>query len=966
MGGGGSGSSGPTTQTVQQNTIAPEASPYYSTVLGQASALTDINQHPYQQYQGERVAGLDPMQTQAFTELQGMQLPGQTQAASDTAAGIASQAQGYQGYQTGRFGTANANNAALMQSYMNPYIQTALDPTLQLMQQNAAIGQRTLGQQAQQAGAFGGYRQGVQQGVQAGQDALAQGNVIGNMYQQGYGMASQNFQADMARKLQAQQAREQSRQFGGTLGLQGLNTSLQAAGLQGQLGQQQYAQQMGLNQARQLAGAQQQALQQQKLDTQYQDFLSQQNWPYKNLAFMSDIIGRPLQNTSTSIYQAPPTPGQSLLGLGMGAYGLSQLVKAKGGIVKLADGGFVQKDFLTPKEDKENKGLIDPATLTGIAAIDQNAFTYDPALQQYAKLGVPPPTQAPAQPVRYTDPSAGMGGEGDGIGTDASDAAAANAAAAEGAADAAGTTGADAGGVGAAPYRRGGNVHRYANGGNVMSTLDTLGKLPPNYLSKMQKYQPLTGMVQKGNRQLETAAPLPAQAQLTPTDQGVAQLPTGPMSFKDGGIVGYQDGGDVVPTSRATPYDPDAITGMLTPWSTVEERVRAGDPKAIAYTRKRLAAGPGIIGVVPPESIVDYMGTLEDPSSKEAVAAESRRMAGYASALPAFPLTSTKPDIDKEFIAKLLAGETKKEKKGTGTGTGTARAATSGIENLVAPKLPEKMSTQERINAHKAYMEGVRDPETEALIEKLGSGIEQVASEQQKALNRAAGAAWLGAGAAALKPGQGFWGGVASAGESLATSMPKVEAERAKAAEWRQKAQQAQTMSELEYRKGNLASARALAKDAEQADEKAKELEVRLYGAKVLERGHYIDAASREKVAQIMANAKASGNDQDYRHFQRIAAIKEAIPRQATAAALAEFKVPSLEMLDDAQRAAFARRRTQIEQDLLRQNAPLIRGINEKLSTPLEAAELNLVLGLDSGAASSGLVSLPAGAAVRR
>ena len=42
----GGGAPAPTTQTIQQNTIAPEAAPYYSTVLGQAAGLTDIANNP--------------------------------------------------------------------------------------------------------------------------------------------------------------------------------------------------------------------------------------------------------------------------------------------------------------------------------------------------------------------------------------------------------------------------------------------------------------------------------------------------------------------------------------------------------------------------------------------------------------------------------------------------------------------------------------------------------------------------------------------------------------------------------------------------------------------------------------------------------------------------------------------------------------------------------------------------------
>ena len=75
----------------------------------------------------------------------------------------------------------------------------------------------------------------------------------------------------------------------------------QAAGQLGQLGQNQYQQQMGINTLQNQYGGQQQALQQQGLSQSYQDFLNQQNYPYKQLGFMSDLIrGLPLGQQSTA------------------------------------------------------------------------------------------------------------------------------------------------------------------------------------------------------------------------------------------------------------------------------------------------------------------------------------------------------------------------------------------------------------------------------------------------------------------------------------------------------------------------------------------------------------------------------------------------------------------------------------------------------------------------------------------
>jgi hypothetical protein len=62
------GSSQPTTpdKTTQIAELPEWARGYAKDALAKGSALTDINQNPYQQYQGQRTADFTPMQQQAF------------------------------------------------------------------------------------------------------------------------------------------------------------------------------------------------------------------------------------------------------------------------------------------------------------------------------------------------------------------------------------------------------------------------------------------------------------------------------------------------------------------------------------------------------------------------------------------------------------------------------------------------------------------------------------------------------------------------------------------------------------------------------------------------------------------------------------------------------------------------------------------------------------------------------------
>ncbi len=139
------------------------------------------------------------------------------------------------------------------------------------------------------------------------------------------------------------QQNAQQQQYGAGLGLQGLQTALSGAQGLGQLGQQQYTQNMGINALQNQYGLQQQAQMQKDVDTKYQDFLNFQNYPYKQLGFMSDIIrGAPLTQTGSALYQAPPSNVQNIASLGLGAAGISKLMgSAEGGLTRsMAEGGM--------------------------------------------------------------------------------------------------------------------------------------------------------------------------------------------------------------------------------------------------------------------------------------------------------------------------------------------------------------------------------------------------------------------------------------------------------------------------------------------------------------------------------------------------------------------------------------------------------------------------------------------------
>jgi len=226
---------------------------------------------------------------------------------------------------------------------------------------NAEQQARLQAQQAnQQAGlTVGGQNLGARLGVQqlgAGQNLQAQ---LANQqaFQQAQRDAEQSRQFGAGQGLQAanlgaqygqsaQQLGEQSRQYGAGLGMQGLQTGLQAAGQLGQLGGQQFQQGMDINKLQSAYGGQMQQQAQRPLDQAYQDFQNQQNYPYKQLGFMSDMIrGLPLgQQSTSSMYSQGPGAVQTLAGLGGAAYGFgrSGMFGKEGGLMtSYAEGGGV-------------------------------------------------------------------------------------------------------------------------------------------------------------------------------------------------------------------------------------------------------------------------------------------------------------------------------------------------------------------------------------------------------------------------------------------------------------------------------------------------------------------------------------------------------------------------------------------------------------------------------------------------
>jgi hypothetical protein len=201
------------------------------------------------QFQGPDAIGYQGVSNQGLTNYQ-MQNPNNIgyQGVSN---------QGLTNYQMGgpqQVGTQQFTGDQVGQ-YMNPYLKQSLDPQLQEIQRQYGITGANQQSAATQAGAFGGSREAIMAAENERNKNTAMNNTISQGYNNAFQNAQQQFNAQQAANLQAQQANQQA---GLTTGQANLNAALGVQSLgAGQNMQAQLAnQQAGLTaaQANQQAG----------------------------------------------------------------------------------------------------------------------------------------------------------------------------------------------------------------------------------------------------------------------------------------------------------------------------------------------------------------------------------------------------------------------------------------------------------------------------------------------------------------------------------------------------------------------------------------------------------------------------------------------------------------------------------------------------------------------------------------
>jgi hypothetical protein len=294
----------PAPTSTSTTTIPEYAKPYAERMLGKSEALTES---PYQTYGGQRMATATPEQQAVRQNVAAMQQPGQFAAGTGLAG-----AGGLSALGAGQQYMAMATSPGAQQAFMSPYIQNVLDLQKQEAIRDAQKGQLGQNLASVRQGTYGGARQEL---AKTERERNLQQNLA-------------NIQATGTQKAYEDAIR--GMQFGTQAGIQGAQAASAAGATLGQLGIGQQQAGIDLAKAQEAFGGMTQAEQQKALDIQYQDFLQQQQNPYKQLGFMSDILRGSANLAATggkTVYEAPPSVASQIGGLGLAGLGVYNLLK---------------------------------------------------------------------------------------------------------------------------------------------------------------------------------------------------------------------------------------------------------------------------------------------------------------------------------------------------------------------------------------------------------------------------------------------------------------------------------------------------------------------------------------------------------------------------------------------------------------------------------------------------------------
>jgi hypothetical protein len=213
--------------------------------------------------------------------------------------------------------------------YGDPYQQKVTDIALREGRRQGDIAAQQGAMGAIKRGTFGGARQALLQSEQERnlQQNLADIQAKGS--QAGFQSSQQQFNADAARQLQAQQANQQAGQGAAQLqsqiGLGGLTAGLDASRAQAAAATAEQTANLERLKTQAASEGEKQALQQKINDLQYQTAMEARDYEKKQIEFYNAILRGNAGLGSTQISYAPQASGiQQALGGGLGLLGLQK------------------------------------------------------------------------------------------------------------------------------------------------------------------------------------------------------------------------------------------------------------------------------------------------------------------------------------------------------------------------------------------------------------------------------------------------------------------------------------------------------------------------------------------------------------------------------------------------------------------------------------------------------------------
>ncbi len=326
----------------------------------------------FQPYTGQQVADFSPQQSASFS------------GANDIAASVNGGPIGQltSSYANAPASSVNANTiSSAMSPYMNQYVSMALQPQLQMQDQQFATQNKGVDAAAAMAGAFGDTGWGQLRGTTTQAQNAARSGLVGNAYNAAFNTAIGAGAQDVSNNLNAQTTNANLRETQLGRQLTGANAM--------------QAQQTGATNLQNTMGGQQTAQGQAKLNADYNQWQLAQQYPFQTTQLVNSTIGAanaaaPKTTDSTKTNYAVDNSGYGMLSslAGSAASALAPMALAAladGGpltpgqptivgergpelIIPGSNGVVIPNEILSAARDKRAQKLAAPTLNFGIAA----------------------------------------------------------------------------------------------------------------------------------------------------------------------------------------------------------------------------------------------------------------------------------------------------------------------------------------------------------------------------------------------------------------------------------------------------------------------------------------------------------------------------------------------------------------------------------------------------------------------